>query len=127
MKFFDYVRIVVRSSAPIERGEMLCMTYTYTFSGTLARQEHLKEGKYFTCQCVRCLDPTELGTFFSSINCQKCGDGNISPLNPLGRQHLYINGLLLFPVITFSYFQMLHLNGSVLNANSRQLTKPLHR
>ena len=30
------------------------------------------ETKYFTCSCVRCSDPTELGTMFSSIQCPQC-------------------------------------------------------
>lgn len=29
-------------------------------------------GKYFRCQCPRCLDPTELGTHFSSLACTSC-------------------------------------------------------
>lgn len=46
---------------------------------TLARQEHLKEGKYFNCICKRCLDPTELGTHMSSLICVKCKTGMVSP------------------------------------------------
>lgn len=49
------------------------------FQGTLARQEHLKEGKYFNCTCKRCLDPTELGTHMSSLICVKCKTGMVSP------------------------------------------------
>ena len=30
------------------------------------------ETKYFNCQCVRCQDPTEMGTMFSSIRCPQC-------------------------------------------------------
>lgn len=75
---------MVRSSVPIAKGDMLCTTYTYTLSGTRIRQEHLKEGKYFVCHCKRCIDPSELGTNFSTIICQKCDNGNILPLNPLG-------------------------------------------
>lgn len=46
---------------------------------TLARQKHLKEGKYFDCTCRRCLDPTELGTYMSSLKCVKCKTGMVSP------------------------------------------------
>lgn len=53
--------------------------------GTAARQEHLKNGKFFTCQCQRCIDPTELGTFFSSFTCNKCNDGIITTTQPLGK------------------------------------------
>lgn len=40
--------------------------------GTAARQEHLLKGKYFSCHCVRCSDPTELGTHLSSLRCRQC-------------------------------------------------------
>lgn len=33
------------------------------------------EGKYFHCKCTRCLDPTELGTNLSSIQCGDCENG----------------------------------------------------
>lgn len=44
----------------------------YPLQGTAARREHLWVGKYFRCQCPRCLDPTELGTHFSSLLCPAC-------------------------------------------------------
>lgn len=48
-------------------------TYSrYYIQGTAARQEHLREGKYFQCHCARCNDPTEFGTHFSSLLCQHC-------------------------------------------------------
>lgn len=46
--------------------------FIYHLQGTVARQEHLREGKYFSCNCARCLDPTELGTHFSSLLCADC-------------------------------------------------------
>ena len=32
-------------------------------------------GKFFTCQCPRCSDPSELGTFSSALWCLKCAKG----------------------------------------------------
>lgn len=58
-------------------------TYAYTLQGTLQRQAHLKSGKYFTCQCSRCVDPTELGTNFSSLLCRSCHAGSLTPVDPL--------------------------------------------
>ncbi|XP_030751723.1 SET domain-containing protein SmydA-8-like isoform X2 [Sitophilus oryzae] len=46
-----------------------------TFEGNQERQQHLLEGKYFSCRCRRCRDPTELGTEISSIVCHKCRKG----------------------------------------------------
>lgn len=64
---------------------MAYTSYTYTLSGTSARQSHLKLGKYFTCHCERCLDPTELQTYFSSLICNKCNGGLISSTDSLGK------------------------------------------
>lgn len=43
-----------------------------TFQGTAVRQRHLLVGKYFRCSCRRCRDPTELGTYMSSLKCAQC-------------------------------------------------------
>lgn len=51
------------------------------FKGTFERQEHLREGKYFECDCDRCSDPTELGTHLSSILCTKCKTGYVNPMD----------------------------------------------
>ena len=74
-----------RSTVPIKKGEQHYTTYTYTLNGTVERQKHLRAGKFFICRCERCLDPTELGTHFSSLKCQECENGNIIPLDPLGK------------------------------------------
>jgi hypothetical protein len=60
------------STAPIKKGEIICVTYTQTLWGTLARREHLKQSKCFDCSCVRCSDETELGTYLGAINCFQC-------------------------------------------------------
>lgn len=78
-------RLVVRAAVNVKEGENLYTTYTFTTSGTRARQEFLKKGKNFTCKCPRCLDPTELNTHFSSLMCQKCSGGVIISSNPLGK------------------------------------------
>ena len=36
------------------------------------RNNILQRGKQFTCSCVRCRDPTELGSLVSSLRCGKC-------------------------------------------------------
>lgn len=33
------------------------------------------KGKYFECDCRRCIDPTELGTHLSSLKCPSCATG----------------------------------------------------
>lgn len=72
-----------RATIPIFKGNQLYTCYTYTLNGTAERQKHLREGKYFTCHCERCLDPTELGTHFSTLKCLLCGNGNLLTSDPL--------------------------------------------
>lgn len=80
-----FSRVKVRATVDIPRGELLYTAYTFTMQGTSARQAHLKGGKYFTCHCERCVDPTELGTHFSSLKCNKCSTGLITSTDPLSK------------------------------------------
>lgn len=79
----DGFRLIARVAIDIPEGEKLYTVYTYTLTGTSTRQAALKSSKYFTCRCPRCLDPTELGTHFSSLKCQKCDNGLIISSDPL--------------------------------------------
>ncbi|XP_053691863.1 SET domain-containing protein SmydA-8 [Sabethes cyaneus] len=75
--------LTARAAVDVAEGDQLHTTYTYTMYGTSMRQKALKAGKYFTCHCARCADPTELGTHFSSLICEKCSIGLIESSNPL--------------------------------------------
>lgn len=77
-------RIQVRATVDIAKDQLLYASYTYTMNGTYARQQHLQSGKFFTCHCDRCEDPSELNTNLSSFICKSCGDGIICSSNPLG-------------------------------------------
>ena len=46
------------------------------------RQGKIWQNWKFLCQCDRCRDPTEFGTYFSGIRCAKCPDGIQLPLVP---------------------------------------------
>lgn len=70
-------RMHVRATTFIPKDSQLYSCYTYTLNGTIDRQQHLMEGKYFKCQCRRCLDPSELGTNFSSLKCPECLFGDV--------------------------------------------------
>ncbi|XP_014098807.1 SET domain-containing protein SmydA-8 isoform X1 [Bactrocera oleae] len=76
-------KIRLRAMCNLDEGQQLQHSYTYTLNGTSQRQEHLKTGKFFTCECKRCKDPTELGTNFSTFKCSKCEDGWLLSTNPL--------------------------------------------
>lgn len=72
-----------RATMSIVEGTQLYSCYTYTLNGTMDRQKHLMEGKFFQCHCERCLDPSELGTNFSSLKCTKCNTGSVKTSDPL--------------------------------------------
>uniref|UniRef100_A0A0K8WDS8 Protein msta, isoform A n=2 Tax=Bactrocera latifrons TaxID=174628 RepID=A0A0K8WDS8_BACLA len=76
-------KIRLRAMYNLNEGQQLQHSYTYTLNGTYQRQEHLKNGKFFTCECKRCKDPTELGTNFSTFKCSKCEEGWLLSTNPI--------------------------------------------
>ncbi|KAM3965851.1 SET and MYND domain containing, arthropod-specific, member 3 [Aphomia sociella] len=78
----DY-QVQVRAAVPIKSGETLHLCYTHALSSTLIRREFLLESKFFSCDCPRCADPTELGTHLSTLKCNKCDNGVILSTNPL--------------------------------------------
>lgn len=65
-------QMILMSTVPISKGELITTTYTEILWGTLARRAYLLENKNINCQCARCLDNTELGTFLGAIFCCKC-------------------------------------------------------
>ncbi|CAO1309455.1 unnamed protein product [Diamesa serratosioi] len=72
-----------RATIPILKGTQLYTCYTYTLDSTAERQKFLSAAKYFKCQCERCLDPTELGTHFSTLKCSQCRNGNVISCDPI--------------------------------------------
>jgi hypothetical protein len=79
----DDYKMIARPTVDVKENDQLYTCYTYTLYGTALRQQNLKYGKFFTCRCARCLDPTELDTHFSSFKCNKCDPGLIMSTNPL--------------------------------------------
>lgn len=74
--------MVVRASVFIPKNTELFNSYTILLWGTITRITHLKNTKHFICKCDRCKDPSEFGTYLSSVKCKKC-PGNLLPINPL--------------------------------------------
>ncbi|XP_034834632.1 SET domain-containing protein SmydA-8 [Maniola hyperantus] len=60
------------ATVPIAKGEMVTVTYTQSLYGTLDRRRQLRETKCFDCDCERCKDPTEFGTYLGNIYCSIC-------------------------------------------------------
>lgn len=80
-------KIIVESGREIKSGEHMTTTYSHILWTTQLRQQHLKDTKYFMCSCIRCADPTELGTNFSTLRCIGTDEGTCNgyhtPVNPL--------------------------------------------
>lgn len=60
------------------------------FQGTKNRREHLKQSKFFDCECARCKDPTELGTYLSALKCRECSSGHLLSSDPLNETAIWI-------------------------------------
>jgi len=60
------------ATVDIMKGDEITTNYKSPTLGNIARKPAFRHLWNFDCACPRCSDPTELGTFSSSIKC-KCG------------------------------------------------------
>ncbi|TRY78058.1 hypothetical protein TCAL_06488 [Tigriopus californicus] len=76
----NQVIIQVRAKRAITQGEELTIQYKNPLLGNVVRTTSLQRNWLFDCQCARCQDPTELGTYLSALRCRR-GDcpGKILP------------------------------------------------
>lgn len=81
--FDEDLNIVVRATVPIKKGEGITTTYIQILINTSARRNHLSFAKCFWCDCVRCRDPTEFGTYLSGWRCLQCEEGRVTQSDPL--------------------------------------------
>ena len=68
----DGFRMIVKAARDIKKGEEITHSYVEAQEPFLTRQELLNMGKFFHCQCSRCSDPSELGTYSSALKCPGC-------------------------------------------------------
>ncbi|XP_053685897.1 SET domain-containing protein SmydA-8 [Sabethes cyaneus] len=73
----------IRLTKSLKVNDPITLSYSYTLQGTLKRRQHLRDSKFFWCQCKRCADPTEFGTHCSTLKCSKCSIGLVLSTNPL--------------------------------------------
>uniref|UniRef100_A0A0K2T923 Protein msta n=1 Tax=Lepeophtheirus salmonis TaxID=72036 RepID=A0A0K2T923_LEPSM len=78
----DHV-MTIYARVPISKGDLIYHSYAKTFHTTTQRRIELYYGKYFSCECKRCLDPTEMGSYISALKCQNCKEGLILSESPL--------------------------------------------
>lgn len=76
--------ISIYAATPIKCGEMITIAYNLpeTMSGTLHRLISTEDVAHFICQCRRCVDRTEMGTFVSAIKCFHCEKDYLLPEAP---------------------------------------------
>ena len=70
----------------IARGTEIVTSYHhfyYHLFGTNNRREHIRANWKFDCNCARCQDPTEMGTFVNGVKCSLCNKGTMLPTEPL--------------------------------------------
>ena len=77
----DESKSVIRcyASRPIQRGQKLSHSYIDLFLPSLIRRDLLLKSKHFICKCMKCQDPTELGTHGSSVRCSNCFQTLVNP------------------------------------------------
>ncbi|XP_068151889.1 SET domain-containing protein SmydA-8-like [Drosophila tropicalis] len=72
--YFDNGRMaVVRAARDIPKGGEITTTYTKILWSNLTRGIFLKMTKNFMCDCPRCNDNTENGTYLSALFCREQG------------------------------------------------------
>lgn len=77
--FSENNEIIFWAPNGIKAKEHLTISYTDVLWETSNRRHHLKQTKHFDCECERCSDVTEFGTYFSSLKCQACSTGMLVP------------------------------------------------
>ena len=78
MVFFPF-----RSTVFIPKGAEIFTTYIWPHLSTCRRRQTLREGWHFSCTCLRCSDPAEMGALTSAVLCQGCDGGYLLHENPL--------------------------------------------
>jgi hypothetical protein len=64
----------VRAQTEIKENEEITTRYFGPWEGQPSRQLKIQENWKFLCNCPRCKDPSDLGTYFSAIKCLDCSD-----------------------------------------------------
>ena len=62
----------IRAQSFIKKGQEITTRYFDPLVGQPGRQLVIEKSWKFICNCLRCHDPSELGTYFSAILCQSC-------------------------------------------------------
>lgn len=75
--FDEQMQIVFTAKVDIAKGSIISMSYTQPLKSTSGRRLHLYQSKFFICNCLRCRDPSECGTFAGALICSQCNKGMV--------------------------------------------------
>ena len=64
----------VRAKMAIQQNEEITTRYVDPWEGQPSRQLKIGQNWNFICNCLRCKDPSDLGTYFSAVVCQSCSN-----------------------------------------------------
>ena len=73
--------VTVTAVVDIEAGQEVTISYCPPQPGNITRREKIQRLWQFLCQCERCQDGTELGTFLSGVKCRHCQTGTLTSLS----------------------------------------------
>jgi hypothetical protein len=83
----------VSTGRAVKKDEEITLRYVDVLSNFLERQKMFWDSWLFRCSCLRCRDPTDFSTFFSSVSCFNCGrDFVVAPAN--AEEEEFMNNLL---------------------------------
>jgi len=71
--------MMVRAAKHILKGEEITTQYRGPNTGNILRRPDFPTNWLFSCDCPRCLDPTELGTMASTMRCPGCQEPCLLP------------------------------------------------
>ena len=77
---------MVTALRDIEKGEELSIKYLPCTLGNTLRRSKISSNWNFDCLCQRCSDPTEFGTYFDALKCQKCPSDSEAHMLPISNQ-----------------------------------------
>ena len=74
--------MVFRTSRDVSAGEELTVCYSQAIGPARERAQDFRDNWFFSCQCPRCEDSSDLGWHSSSWSCEDCGQAAPPPIAP---------------------------------------------
>ena len=75
-------KMVFRTKQSVSAGEELTVCYSQVIGPARDRAQDFRDNWFFSCQCPRCNDSSDLGWHSSSWSCKDCGEAAPPPIAP---------------------------------------------